>query len=91
MRSEPDVGADIVSWILDESLVLLLGPTETDDSGQLWLRAVDLSSSDLIEGWIQARLVVTATPVGDFPTAQATETATPTFTETPEPSLTPTP
>lgn len=91
MRAEPAVTADIVSWILDESLVLLLGQTETDDTGQLWLLAVDLSSSTLTEGWIQARLVVTATPGASQPTDAPTLTPSVTPSSTVAPSLTPTP
>lgn len=91
MREEPNLSADIISWILDESLVLLTGPTVTDESGQLWLQAVDLSSTSLAEGWIQARLVVTATPGASEPTEAPTLTPTLTPTGTTEPSLTPTP
>ncbi|MCB2179668.1 DUF389 domain-containing protein [bacterium] len=91
MRKEPSLAADIVSWILDENLVLLTGASQTDEYGQVWLQAIDLSSSSLAEGWIQARLVVTATPGTVEPTDAPTLTPTLTLTPTTEPSLTPTP
>ncbi len=91
MREEPNFTSDIVSWILDGSLVRLLGPLEVDEAGRIWLRAVDLSSSNLIEGWLLQSLVITATPAVEEPTETPTLTPTETPTVTPEPSLTPTP
>ncbi|HKJ27939.1 MAG TPA: hypothetical protein VJ965_09895, partial [Anaerolineales bacterium] len=61
---------------------------EVDNFGNLWLLALNLE--DDVEGWIQADLVVTATPQTNVPTETPTATLSPS-TSTPTPTLTRTP
>lgn len=91
MRAEPNFTSDIVSWILDGSLVRLLGPSEVDEGGRVWLLAIDLSSANLTEGWLLQNLVITATPAVEEPTELPTETPSITPTSTEEPIQTATP
>jgi hypothetical protein len=88
IREEPDGGSLVISRVADGGIVQLLGEEATDNFGNLWLLALNLE--DDVEGWIQADLVVTATPQGDV-VATETPTATeipPTDTATPPPTAT---
>lgn len=70
----------IVATLFNGSLVQLLGISEPDDFGQIWIKVLDLENNS--EGWILQTLVITATPDGptaptDTPVTLSTITVTP--------------
>jgi hypothetical protein len=74
----------IVSSLVNGSLVVILGDFQTDETGLVWVRVLDLENN--VEGWIRDTLLITATPQGPAatatpvpasPTAAATTTSLP--------------
>jgi hypothetical protein len=81
----------IVSSLVNGSLVVILGDFQTDETGLVWVRVLDLENN--VEGWIRDTLLITATPQGPAATATpvpASPTAAATTTSLP-PSVTATP
>jgi hypothetical protein len=59
IRSEPKVGAKILTSVLNGMLVKVL-PETVQDGGVMWSHIL---TTDGLQGWIVQSLLVTATPV----------------------------
>ena len=60
IREEPNGDSLVVSRATNGSVVQLVGPSETDNFGRVWLLVLDLNTG--IQGWVLSGLVITATP-----------------------------
>ena len=87
IREAPSGDAVVVSRAANGSILQLLGQSETDNFGRVWLLVLDLNTS--VEGWVLSGLVITATPAVPVPTETFTPTVTTAPTETTAPTATP--
>jgi hypothetical protein len=84
LRDAPN-GTIIIS-LFNGSLVQILGEFQTDASGLVWARVLDLENN--VEGWIRQTLLITATPPPGAVQPSNTAVVSPTA---PASSATPTP